>query len=95
MPNTTNPVVIATLKQCVTDFNAQAKEYFETPDRDLSDLAMLCVEDAKYNQKCLISYMKSGNYDKLIRELIYQDTLPRERVIYAMMEAGCYPEGWK
>ena len=95
MPNTTNPVVIATLKQCVTDFNAQAKEYFETKDRDLSDLAMLCVEDGKYNQKCLISYMKSGDYDQLINSLVYQDTLPRERVIYAMMEAGCYPEGWK
>jgi len=91
MPKTINPVVIATLTQCVTNFNARAKEYFETKDRDLSDLAMLCVEDGKYNQKCLLSYMKSGDYDKLIRELIYQDTLPRETVIYAMMDAGCYP----
>jgi hypothetical protein len=90
MPTTTNPAVIATLKQCVTNFNAQAKEYAEADEWDFMDLA---IEDGKYNQKCLISYMKSGDYDKLIRELIYQDTLPRERVIYAMMDAGCYPEG--
>ena len=95
MPKTANPVVIATLKQCVINFNAQAKEYFETKDRDLSDLGLLCTEDAKYNQKCLISYMKTGDYDELIGKLVYQDTLPRERVIYAMMEAGCYPEAWK
>jgi hypothetical protein len=92
MPKTANPVVIATLKQCVTNFNAQAKAYFETKDRDLSDLGLLSTEDAKYNQKCLLSYMKTGNYDKLIKELIYQDTLPRETVIYAMMDAGCYPD---
>jgi hypothetical protein len=90
MPNTTNPVVIATLKQCVTNFNAQAKEYAEADEWDFMDLA---IEDAKYNQKCLISYMKSGDYDQLINSLVYQDTLPREQVIYAMMEAGCYPEG--
>ena len=92
MPKTANPVVIATLTQCVTYFNAQAKEYFETTDRDLSDLGLLCTEDAEYNQKCLISYMKTGDYDELIGKLVYQDTLPRERVIYAMIEAGCYPE---
>lgn len=89
MPKTANPAVIATLTQCVINFNAQAKEYFETKDRDLG---LLCTEDAKYNQKCLISYMKTGNYDKLIKELIYQDTLPRETVIIAMMDAGCYPD---
>jgi len=95
MPKTINPVVIATITQCVTNFNAQAKEYFETKDRDLSDLAMLYVEDGKYNQKCLLSYMKSGDYDQLINSLVYQDTLPRERVIWAMMEADCYPIGCK
>jgi hypothetical protein len=92
MPNTANPVVIAAITQCITYFNAQAKEYFETTDRDLSDLGMLCIEDAKYNLKCLTKYMMTGNYDELIDNLVYQDTLPRERVIYAMMEAGCYPE---
>jgi hypothetical protein len=87
MPNTPNPVVIATLKQCVANFNAQAKEYAEADEWDFMDLA---IEDAKYNQKCLISYMKSGDYDQLIYSLTYQDTLPREKVIWAMMQAGCY-----
>lgn len=87
MPNTPNPVVIATLTQCVANFNAQAKEYAEAEEWGLAELV---TEDAIYNQKCLNSYKRTGNYDKLIHSLTYQDTLPREKVIWAMMQAGCY-----
>ena len=88
MQKTTNPGVIDVLTQAVARFNAQAKVYFERND---SGLGKLYLEDAEYN-KCLTRYMKNGNYTKLIDALIYQDTIPRERVIGAMMAAGCYPE---
>jgi hypothetical protein len=84
-----NPVIVTTLTQCVANFNAQAKEYAEADEWDFMDLAII---DAKHNQKCLISYMKSGDYDQLIQSLMYQDTHPREKVIWAMMQAGCYED---
>jgi hypothetical protein len=92
MPNqTANPAIITVLAKCVADFRSQAKEYLNAVGRDLGDLAYLATEDAKYNLKCLNNYKRSGDFDKLIKELRYQDTLPREKVFWALMQAGHYP----
>ena len=48
--------------------------------------------DADYNKQCLANYIKTGDYKKLINEIMYQDTDPREKVIWAMMQAGCYED---
>lgn len=89
MSKIVNPVIVTTLTQCIADFNARATEYVQAEEWGLAELA---TEDANYNQKCLNSYKRTGNYDKLIHSLTYQDTLPREQVIWAMMQAGCYEE---
>ena len=83
-----NPVIVTTLTQCIDKFKAQAAAYAEGEDEwGFADLA---TGDADYNQTCLNHYQQTGDYQALIYEIMYQDTLPREKVIWAMMQAGCY-----
>lgn len=90
MSKNVNTAVVTVLKQCVANFRENAK-YYEMDGLD--DLATMVKEDAKYNDKQLRLYEASGNLTELYNNLVYQDSLPRDEVFGALMDAGLYTRG--
>ena len=71
--------VITQLSQYIKDTRKNVVNY----DESIHDMIL---EDAAYAETVLNEYKETGNWRKLRRDLIAQDTLPREECFHYLVE---------